>query len=141
MKRAAMAQDLIHQTEKNKLASGIDEKEKQVSQALSDYAKQSGKSEEELSQNPDFLRYLKELGLNPEDADILANKEDWKKSSLSEAKQAIAASILAKQNRIAENGMQGGRSNKKSKISPKNLTNADIDDILRRVKTGEQISF
>lgn len=141
MKRAAMAQSLVQQAEEKQLASGIDERKQQAEQSVLRYAQENGREISELTDNPIFLRYLWDMGLEAEEADLLANKDKLKEDALERAKESIAASILAKKERIAENGAQGAQGAKKRKISPKSLTNADIDDILARVKNGEHITF
>lgn len=141
MKRAAYAESLVKQAEEKRLASGMDKRKENIKRAVEAYAQSAGKDVASLAENPDFLRYLWENGVDPEEADLLANKNNIRSDALNEAKKAIAASISAKKNRIAENGMMGAQSAKKTRMRPEALTNADIDDIMRRAQGGERISF
>lgn len=141
MKRAALAESLVKQVEDKRLTSGMEERKAKLYEAMRSYAEKTGKDLRSLADNPQFLRYLWDNGIAPEDADLLANKEQARQAALQEAKESIAASLLTKKGRIAENGAEGMQSAKQKKANPKNLTNADIDDILRRVQAGEKIVF
>lgn len=141
MKRAAYAQSLVQQADEKRLASGMDERKADIKRAVEAYAQKTGRDMRSLAENKDFLRYLWENGVDPEEADLLANRGNIREDALEKAKQSIAASLAAKKNRIAENGMTGLQSAKKRKLNPDALTNADIDDIMRRAQSGERISF
>lgn len=141
MKRAAYAQSLVQQADEKRRASGMDERKADIRRAVEAYAQKTGRDMRSLAENKDFLRYLWENGVDPEEADLLANKNNIREDALEKAKQSIAASLAAKKNRIAENGMTGSQSAKKRKLSPDALTNAEIDDIMRRAQSGERISF
>lgn len=91
---------------------------------------------EQEMQNTAFADYLWNKGLSVEDAYLLAHKEEIFQQVRAEALQALRE----RQGRITENGA-GKNSPVLAKKNPRDLTDAEIEDILARVQNGERISF
>lgn len=142
LKRATMAKQLYQEANDNSLKSGFDKKISQIEKRADEYStKNSDFSLEQALEKPEFLKYLWDLGLDIEDADLLLNRDSIKKNALLKAEETIVSSILAKNDIIRENGVLSGQSAIRGKRNPSSFTSKDIDDILSRVKKGEKISF
>lgn len=79
--------------------------------------------------NPDFCTYVWGNGLSVEDAYYLVHRND---------RQANSA---VPERRIAENGTARPGGSGMLKKNPSELSDEEIDDIVRRVRKGEKISF
>ncbi len=91
---------------------------------------------EKEMQNKTFAEYLWNKGLSVEDAYLLTHKEEI----FNKLRTETASSIAARQGRIVENG--AGKSTPViAKKNPKDLTDAELEEILARVQSGEKISF
>lgn len=87
-------------------------------------------------ENPEFCRMVWNQGISVEDAYYLTHKDALYK----QAQNAVMENIAAKQGRIPENGT-GKVPPTVNKINPEKLSFSEIDDILERVRKGEQIQF
>lgn len=86
-------------------------------------------------QNPAFCNYVWVNGLSVEDAYYLVHREDnsepYKKPD----------TPIAAQRRIFENGTGRTAGSGMVKKNPKDLSDDEVDDIVKRVRNGEKISF
>lgn len=87
-------------------------------------------------QNPDFAKYVWNMGLTVEEAFYLVHREDLIREGVYEAMNRLAA----RRERISENGA-GKNSPASFKKNPKELTDSEVDEIIERVRNGEKISF
>lgn len=89
-------------------------------------------------QNPEFCTYIWGNGLSVEDAYYLTHKDN---NGIDNSQKKSNYYSQLNHKRIAENGIgrQGG--NGMVKKNPKDLSDEEIDDIVKRVRDGEKISF
>lgn len=78
--------------------------------------------------NPKFCNYLWGNGLSVEDAYYLAHREDERRPTEPER-------------RISENGTSRPGGSGMVKKNPEDMSDEEVDDIIRRVRKGEKISF
>lgn len=88
------------------------------------------------SKNEDFVSYICRNGLSVEDAYFLVHREELLEKARTEAIEEHSA----RAGRIRENGTSKNRPAIVSK-NPNDLTDKEIDDIIRRARNGERITF
>lgn len=137
MKKASLAQRLCESVSGKKRMSDINARAEELAKSAEEFAGSEGVSIDDMSENAEFLKYLAANGLSVSDAYYLADREN----ALQRAREELTASILSKKERISENAAEAQSSRKRTKRSARELTDAEIDDILRRVRNGEKISF
>lgn len=89
-------------------------------------------------QNPQFCNYVWGNGLSVEDAYYLVHrndKEDMNSYDMNRSQSRIP------EKRISENGTGRSGGSGIVKKNPKDLSDEEIDEIVRRVRDGEKISF
>nr|DAW92942.1 MAG TPA: hypothetical protein [Caudoviricetes sp.] len=142
MKKASLARSLYEQAEKSRQEKERDKRLESIGQETENW--QANREEIDLdaqAENPEFLRYVWDRGLSPQEAYLLLNREMVLKEAAKKAQAEIAASIAAKRGRMAELGMQKRTSSKRKRVRASTLGDEEIDDILARVKKGETIRF
>lgn len=87
-------------------------------------------------QNPDFVNYVWGKGLTVEEAYFLAHRQEL----LNQARSEAMEELMARRERIAENGAAKNRP-AIAKKNPKDLSDKEIDAIIERVRKGEKITF
>lgn len=137
MKKAALAQNLYSSVNEKRKMSDINSRAEEIDQSAAEFAGSEGVNIDEMAENPQFMRYLANNGLSVRDAYYLANRED----ELKRAREELTASIMSKKERISENAADTSKARRHSKKRARDLTAAEIDDIVRRVRGGEKISF
>lgn len=88
-------------------------------------------------QNPQFCTYIWGNGLSVEDAYYLAHKNEADNSNQKNSNYYQSSN----QRRISENGTGRQAGNGMVKKNPKDLSDDEVDDIVKRVRDGEKISF
>lgn len=89
-------------------------------------------------QNPAFCTYVWGNGLSVEDAYYLAHRDEQDKGTM---RLGNPAAENAAQKRIFENGAGRTAGSGMVKKNPKDLSDEELDDIVKRVRNGEKISF
>lgn len=87
-------------------------------------------------QNPDFVNYVWGKGLTVEEAYFLVHRREL----LNQARSEAMEELMARRERIAENGAAKNRP-AIAKKNPKDLSDKEIDAIIERVRKGEKITF
>jgi hypothetical protein len=141
MKKAAMAQSLYNGVSKQKKTADINSRIDELDRSAAEFAESEGASIDEMTENPQFMRYLVNNGLSVRDAYYLANRELLGSDAVKRAREELTESILAKKDRISENAADARTARRHSGKRASELTAAEIDDIVRRVRNGEKISF
>lgn len=141
IKREAMARNLYEQAQQKKNLSDINARAEQIEKSAAELSADGSVNLDEMAENPQFVRYLANNGLSAKDAYYLVSRENLEKENLQKAREELTASILAKQDRICENAAIGKSAHKRSKKSARDLTEEEMDEIVRRVRGGEKISF
>lgn len=90
--------------------------------------------------NSDFCTYLWGHGLSVEDSYYLVHRNDDNKNTDKDQYKS-RLNLDSIKNRVQENGTGRSGGSGMIKKNPKDLTDDEIDDIVRRVKEGEKISF
>ena len=137
MKRASLAQKLCEGVSEKKRISDINARADELSKSAAEFARSEGINLDDMAENPEFLKYLASNGLSVSDAYYLADRE----SALKRAREELTASILSKKERISENAADSQAARRMSKKRARDLTGAEIDDSLKRVRNGEKITF
>lgn len=142
MKKASLARSLYEQAQQSREEKERDKRLEAIGQEAENWQKK--KEEIDLdaqAENPEFLRYVWDRGLSPEEAYLLLNRETVLKEAAKKAQAEVAASIAAKKSRMTELGAQKKRSAKRKRVRASTLGDEEIDEILARVKKGETIRF
>ncbi len=84
-------------------------------------------------QNPQFCNYVWGNGLSVEDAYFLVHRNDTESMNYSPNRMP--------EKRISENGTGRGVGGGMVKKNPNDLSDDEVDDIVKRVRNGEKISF
>lgn len=116
----------------NKRTSEIDAQVKEFSEKNPNF---DMKSE---MQNPKFCSYVWGNGLSIEDAYYLCHREEQNSGDSQFRRREEKPS---NERRITENGTGKAGSGAMVKKNPEELTDDELDDIVKRVRNGEKISF
>ncbi len=141
MKKAAMAQELYNGVHEKRKMSDMNMRADDIEKSAGEFAANEGANIDEMAENPQFIRYLVNNGLSVKDAYYLVNKDNLDNDILKRAREEITASILAKKDRIAENAAISSSAHKRSGKKARDLTGEEIDEIVKRVRKGEKITF
>lgn len=87
-------------------------------------------------QNPAFVDYVWGKGLTVEEAYFLVHRQEL----LEEARKEAMEELLARRDRMVENGAAKNRP-AIAKKNPKDLSDKEIDAIIERARNGEKITF
>lgn len=141
MKKASMAQKLYNSVKNKKDMSDINMRVEEIEKSADEFSKNGDVNMDEMAENPQFIRYLINNGLSVKDAYYLIKKDSLDSDNLKRAREEITASILAKKDRISENAALASALNPKGGKKARDLSGEEIDDIIKRVRKGEKISF
>lgn len=141
MKKAYMAQQLYNSVQNENNMSDINMRVDDIEKSADEFSKSDNVNMDEMAENPQFIRYLINNGLSVKDAYYLIKRDSLDSDNLKRAREEITASILAKKNRISENAALMTASHPKGGKKARDLSGEEIDDIIKRVKKGEKISF
>lgn len=89
-------------------------------------------------QNPEFCNYVWGNGLSIEDAYYLCHREE---QNSGDSKFRRREEKPSNERRITENGTGKAGSGAMVKKNPEELTDDELDEIVKRVRNGEKISF
>lgn len=96
------------------------------------------------AQNPDFVRLLGN-GIDLETAYMVIHRNEVINNAMSvaarETKKAVVNNISQRASRPSESGVDSSGTNSIFKVDPSKFTNADLDEVKRRVQAGEKIRF
>lgn len=141
MKKASMAQELYNSVQDKNNMSDINMRADEIEKSADEFSKSDDVNMDEMAENPQFIRYLINNGLSVKDAYYLVKRDSLDSDNLKRAREEITASILAKKNRISENAALTSASQPKGGKKARDLSGEEIDDIIKRVRKGEKISF
>lgn len=141
LKKASMAQNLYNSAKSKGHMSDINMRADEIEKSADEFSKADGVNIDEMAENPQFMRYLINNGLSVRDAYYLVKRDSLDGDNLKRAREEIAASILAKKDRISENAALAAASHPKGGKKARDLSGEEIDDIIKRVRGGERISF
>lgn len=96
-------------------------------------------------QNPDFVQAMNVQGMTVEKAFMIAHLNEIQpqlmKIAADKAEEKVVNNIRSRQSRPAENGVSAYNASVIRKTDPSKLTDKDIDEVVRRSRMGEKISF
>ncbi|MBQ8893379.1 MAG: hypothetical protein IJ043_03105 [Clostridia bacterium] len=95
--------------------------------------------------NADFVQAMNVNGMTLEKAFLLAHHDELIPQLMAitanKVEQKVVNNIKARQSRPAENGVSAYHASVIRKTDPSKLNDRDVDEVIRRVRSGENISF